>query len=107
MKNNEALKKHHFWILFGLVPLFVLIAVFTISSSVGGEVEKKNKEIEDAKKDLGSKSNPKSAALLGLMDDAIKKVGGKRGGLWKQNWDRQEKIYVWPRSNGSPTSPER
>jgi len=100
MKNNEALKKHHFWILFGLVPLFVLIAVFTISSSVGGEVEKKNKEIEDAKKDLGSKSNPKSAALLGLMDDAIKKVGGKRGGLWKQNWDRQEKIYVWPRSNG-------
>ena len=33
------------------------------------------------------------------MDDAIKKVGGKRGSLWKQNWDRQEKIYVWPKSN--------
>jgi len=99
MKNNDALKKHHFWILLGLVPLFVLIAVVTISSSVGGEIEKKNKEIEDEKGKLAKLSNPKSNALIELMDGVIKKVDGKHGSLWKDNWDRQAPLYVWPKSS--------
>jgi len=98
MKKNDSLKKHHFWILLGLVPLFVLIAVLTISSSVGGEIEKRNKEIEDAKGGLAKLSSPKSAALLELMDGVIKKVDGKHGTLWKDNWDRQAPLYVWPKS---------
>jgi hypothetical protein len=98
MKNNDALKKHHFWILFGLVPLFVLIAVFMISSSVGGKVEARNKEIDDEKGKLGKLTNPKGKGVLGLWDDHIKVVGGKQGNLWKENWDRQSKLYVWPKS---------
>ena len=98
MKNNDALKKHHFWILFGLVPLFILIAVLTISSSVGGEIEKRTKTIEDEKGKLAKLSNPKSGALMDLMDGMIKKVDGKRGSLWKSNWDRQVAMYTWPRS---------
>lgn len=100
MKKNDTLKKHHFWILFGLVPLFVLIAVLTISSSVGGEIEKRNKEIEDAKGGLSKLSNPKSNALIELMDGVIKRVDGKRGSLWKANWDRQQDLYIWPKSDG-------
>ena len=45
MKNKDSLKKHHFWILFGLVPLFVLIAVFVVSSSVGGAIAALGMEI--------------------------------------------------------------
>jgi hypothetical protein len=98
MKNNEALKKHHFWILFGLVPLFVLIAVLMISSNVGGEVEKRNSEIEAAKNDL-KKSSPKSKGDLKMLDEAIATVDGKRGGLWKRNWDKQKDLYTWPKSD--------
>jgi hypothetical protein len=99
MKNNDALKKHHFWILLGLVPLFVMIAVLTISSSVGGEIEKKNKEIEDEKGKLAKLSNPKSNALIELMEGVNKKVDGKHGSLWKDNWDQQAPLYVWPKSS--------
>ena len=100
MKKNDSLKKHHFWILLGLVPLFVMIAVLTISSSVGGEIEKRNKEIEDAKGGLAKLSNPKSNALMELMDGVIKKVDGKHGSLWEANWERQKGLYVWPKSRG-------
>ena len=102
MKNNDALKKHHFWILFGLVPLFVLIAIFAISSSVGGEVTKRNTDIESTKKDLASKSNPKGKGVLELWEKQIGEVKGKQDGLWLKNWDlqaRSKRIYAWPKSS--------
>ena len=74
MKKNDALKKHHFWILFGLVPLFVLIAVLMISSNVGGEVKKRADEIEATKKDLAGKTNPKSKGVLAEWDKVIATV---------------------------------
>ena len=99
MKKNDALKKHHFWILFGLVPLFVLIAVLMISSNVGGEVKKRADEIEATKKDLAGKTNPKSKGVLAEWDKAIATVDGKRGGLWKDNWDKQKDLFTWPKSD--------
>ena len=84
------------------MPLFVLIAVFAISSNVGGEVSSRNAEIDKAKKDLDSKSNAKNKGILELWDKLIEKVDGKRGDLWKKNWemqDRQERIYAWPKSS--------
>lgn len=98
MKNNDALKKHHFWILFGLVPLFVLIAIVMISSSVGGKVKEQQDKIQAAKTDLQSKTNPKSKGLLQEWDKVIETVDGKRGGLWKQNWDKQKDLFTWPKS---------
>ena len=98
MKNNDALKKHHFWILFGLVPLFVLIAIVMISSSVGGKVKEQQDKIQAAKTDLQSKNSPKSKGLLSEWDKVIETVDGKRGGLWKQNWDKQKDLFTWPTS---------
>src|SRR5262245_17142347 len=98
MKNNDALKKHHFWILFGLVPLFVLIAVVMINSSVGGEIAKRQGEIDKAKQEIASKTNPKPDALIKEIEKTVTVVDGKRGGLWKENWDRQKHLYVWPKS---------
>ena len=40
MKNNEAIKKHHFWILAGLAPLFVLLAIIMMMSGVGSAISK-------------------------------------------------------------------
>ena len=100
MKNNDALKKHHFWILFGLVPLFVLIAVLMISSNVGGEVKKQRR------RDRGRQEGPRRArptrsrrALLAEWDKAIATVDGKSGGLWKDNWDKQKDLFTWPKSD--------
>lgn len=96
MKNNnkELLKKHHFWILFGLVPLFVLIAVLVISSSVGGAIEKKAAEIAKAESEIKAKSNPKSNLLLEKMGDTIKTVDSKQDGLWKGGYTPQKSLYT-------------
>lgn len=97
--KNDKLKKQHFWILFGLVPLFVLISVFVISSGVGGAIDARNDQIKKSVDEIKSKSSPKPNVLLDKLDETIKAVDGKRGGLWKSNWDRQKDIYTWPQSS--------
>ncbi len=98
MKNNDALKKHHFWILVGLVPLLVLIAVIMITSGVGGAISERKAAIEKAQKEIASKSNPKPVKLIQEMDKLIERVASKRGDLWKANWESQKHIYIWPKS---------
>ncbi|MCS7022921.1 MAG: hypothetical protein NZU63_13965 [Gemmataceae bacterium] len=98
MKNNDALKKHHFWILAGLVPLLVLIAVILITSGVGGAISDRRAAIEKAQKEIASKLNPKPVKLIQEMDKLIEHVASKRGDLWKANWDSQKHLYVWPRN---------
>jgi hypothetical protein len=98
MKNNDALKKHHFWILLGFVPLFVLIAVMMISSGVGGAITKEDAAIDQAKKSIGSKTSPKPNALIEKMDKTIQQVDGKQEDLWRSNWDRQKTMFAWPNS---------
>jgi hypothetical protein len=99
MKNNDALKKHHFWILLGLVPLLVLIAVLVISSGVGGAITAKQGEVDKAKSDIASKTNVKPKALIEAMDVMTKKVDARKGDLHKVNWDRQQPLYTWPNSH--------
>ncbi len=98
MKNNDALKKYHFWILCGLVPLLVLIAVVMVISSVGGAISERRAKIEKAQKEIASKSNPKPKKLLEKMDELIARVDSKRGDLWKANWESQKDLFVWPRN---------
>lgn len=87
--NKEVLKKHHFWILTGLAPLLVLIAVILITSGVGSAIDKKKDEIDSTTKTLGTKQSPKSNHLITLMDGQKTALEAKRGDLWKENWERQ------------------
>lgn len=93
-KSNDALKKHHFWILVGLVPLMVLIAVIMITSSVGAEIEAKKGAVDKAKTELASKSNPKPNVLIKLVEKQKEQLEGKRTDLWKENWERQIGVSV-------------
>src|SRR6185437_10371272 len=87
--NKDSLKKHHFWIIVGLTPLFVLIAFFVVSSGVGASIEKGNKEIADSKNSFQGKENPKSAVLIQRFGTLLDQLGQKKTVLWKENWDRQ------------------
>lgn len=109
--NKDALKKHHFWILFGLIPLLVLIAVILVTSGVGAAIEAKRADIKKAQDDLNAKKNPKSNPLLALMDEQRKSLEKKKGDLWKENWERQigigpdgkqdpaKNLLRWPKSD--------
>lgn len=87
--NKDTLKKHHFWILIGLIPLLVLIAVITITSEVGGAIETKRTEITKAKTDLGAKQSPTPNAVLTELEKQRTQLANKQTELWKENWERQ------------------
>lgn len=69
--NNDALKKHHFWILAGLAPLLVFLAVIFLLTGVSGAIEKKVKEVQDNEKSVASANAPGS----GLLKDLDSKKG--------------------------------
>jgi hypothetical protein len=87
--NKDLLKKHHFWILVGLIPLLVLVAVVLVTSEVGAAIEEKKKAIDTAEKDLQSKSNPKPNQLLAELEKQREALEKRRTELWKENWERQ------------------
>jgi len=95
MKNNkkDMLKKHHFWILFGLVPLLVLIATLMISSGVGGKIDEETAKITTAESNIKSKTNPKPNVLIDKMGETIKFIDSKQEGLWKGSYSPQKNLY--------------
>ena len=92
--NKELLKKHHFWVLFVLVPLFVLIAVLMVSSSVSEAIDARQKAISKEESDIKSKTNPKPEALINKMGEVISYVNGKQDDLWKRSYVPQKMLYV-------------
>jgi hypothetical protein len=96
MKADSPLKKHHFWILFAIVPLLTLIAVLVVSSNVGGQIAIREKAIEDAKSAIASKRDPKPNALIEKAGKVVEQVSGKQGDLHKINWDREKYLFTLP-----------
>lgn len=95
MKTDSPVKKHHFWILCGAVPLLTLIGVLMVSSSVGGKIAEREKAIADAKSTVAGKQ-PKPTELIAKAEKAVKKVSDKQGDLHKDNWEKQKHLFTWP-----------
>ncbi|MCE9565260.1 MAG: hypothetical protein K8U57_24775 [Planctomycetes bacterium] len=108
MKKKDVFKKHHFWILLGIVPLFVMLAAIMISSNVGAAVDKKLDEYKKATDSLNGKTNPKQDELIKKIQEQSSKVQVKREELHRLNWERQKDMYVWPKDvNGHLKDIER
>src|SRR5439155_22229391 len=84
--NKDKLKKHHFWFLLGLVPLFVLIAVLTVSAAVGDKIADERKKIDAAEKALKGKGDVKPVDLLTKLDRQVDELKVKQTELWAANW---------------------
>ncbi len=100
MKNNDALKKHHFWILAVLAPLFVFLAVIFLFTGVDSAISAQKKDIDDKTKVItGAKAVGKGA----VSDIAIKMkmLDEKKTTLWEDNWKLQataNQLYTWPQT---------
>lgn len=97
--NKDKLKKHHFWILFGLVPLLVLIAVITISSGVGAAIEDRQAKIKKAQDDVSAKRGAKGNKLIEKMVKRAEDIANKRTELWEVNWKKQFPLFTWPKDS--------
>lgn len=98
--NKDKLKKHHFWILLGLVPLLVLIAVVTINSGVGAAIETKQAEIKKSQDEVSAKKGAKGNALIDKVQKRAADIAAKRTELWDANWKKQFPLFTWPKDGG-------
>jgi hypothetical protein len=87
--DKDTLKKHHFWILLGIVPVVVLVAVLAVTATVGAAIDARNKAVDAAQKEIDGKQNVKSDPLIKVLDDQKGLLEVKRTELWKENWERQ------------------
>jgi len=107
--NKDTLKKHHFWILIGLIPLLVLIAFVVITSEVGAAIEQKVAAVAKTKAELATKQSPKPNDGITKLDKQKEELEKKQTALWKENWERQigqaagaqgppKNLFRWPTS---------
>lgn len=99
MKSESPVKKHHFWILFGVVPLLTLLGVVMVSAKVGSRIDDRKAEIKKANDDIASKTKLKPKQLLDKLDAVSGVVNKKQDELHKENWDRQKALFTWPRNS--------
>ncbi len=97
--KTELLKKHHFWILFGAVPLLVgllLILLYAGPADAIGEESAKYKKRSD---ETGA-ANAKGVGMLAELAKQKETLEERRGQLWGINYDRQKKegVFAWPGS---------
>ena len=88
MKNNDALKKHHFWILAVLAPLFVFLAVIFLFTGVDSAISAQKKVNDDnTRVILGAKAVGKGA--VADIATKMKTLEEKKTTLWEDNWKLQ------------------
>ncbi|QEL16896.1 hypothetical protein [Limnoglobus roseus] len=93
--KNDALKKHHFWILAGVAPLLVLLAIVFLITGVSGAIDTENANITKTENEVKSPNAPGTGAIAAL-DKKKDTLGDIRGQLWKMNWDKQSPFFTWP-----------
>lgn len=86
--DQQALKKHHFWILLGVLLPLVLAALCVIWFGVSDAVGAERKKVEDAQK-AANRSVTKNKGTLETIEGQRERMANQRGKVWKSAADRQ------------------
>lgn len=94
--NKQTLKKHHFWVLAGLVPLIVFISFLLITSGVGGAIDRELTTFKKTETELNNRKTVKPVGLINELNSQIEELKKKKGEMWKKNWELQQKQFTTP-----------
>ena len=99
MKNNEKLKKHHFWILAGVAPLLTVLAVADPLRGRRGRSRRRSPTRRP------SSRPPRAPSRRGPRRSRTSKSNGselddKKLKLWDVNYKQQKDQFAWPGNNG-------
>jgi hypothetical protein len=93
--KNDALKKHHFWIVGGVSLLLSLLVFVFVGADVDAAIEKKTSDIKGVKSTVDGARAPGKVALDAIEEEK-KKLEKTRSDLWKANWEAQKAFFTWP-----------
>ncbi|MFM8434522.1 MAG: hypothetical protein ACKOBP_04150 [Planctomycetia bacterium] len=99
----DAVVKHHFWILLGLVPLVVLPMVFLARGRLATEIDSARSQIESrlsaVRSVAGIQPHP-NEAWSSAIDKVTTRVKKDTLDEWDKLWASQQPLRVWPESLG-------
>ena len=95
--KTENLKKHHFWLLFGAVPLMVGLLVIMLYNGPADAIGSQEEAYTKRKTEVGS-AKASGTGMLAELEVQKKSLEERRGQLWDVNYDRQkaEGVFAWP-----------
>jgi hypothetical protein len=94
--DKDMLKKHHFWLLFAPLLIFLLIAWFLLLDDVPDTITTIQANTDKAVKTVKSAPPAKPKAALTEYDKQLADVGVKNRDMWKHGWEMQKDLFVWP-----------
>jgi hypothetical protein len=113
--DKETLIKNRFWITLGGICLLVLIALFTLGTSVADDLSNDKKKIDDHRdkvnKSAGAPKLP-GKKEFDVLDDKRKALEDRKEIVWKDSWELQnpsdpkaEPLVTWPQRVEERLSP--
>lgn len=95
--DQQALKKHHFWILLGVFALFILILVILVPVLIGSEISEKEAAYESALKKIeDSARSPTTQGQIKELEKQLDEVNNVRAIVWRQMFSRQAGVISFP-----------
>jgi hypothetical protein len=102
-KVLEVTKKHHFWVLSGVVALAAIALWWSASSNMAGQIESRRGELtseNDQVKDIRNRKNHPNQKVLDLIKQEHKRLRGEVYGAWTGYYKLQKERNKWPRLLG-------
>ncbi len=95
--KTEMLKKHHFWILFGAVPLLVGLLVILMLAGPNEAIAKQSGEYKKRSDEVAA-AKAMGTGMLAELAKQKETLEERRGQLWGVNYERQknEGVFAWP-----------
>lgn len=94
--DKEFLLKHRFWLMLAATPLFILVALVMLFTSVAGAVATQQETVEKAKKELQSIKDPKNQGAIDALQAVDTKIADKKNAVWARAWNMQQGLVTWP-----------
>lgn len=99
-----VLKKHHFWVITGLIVILVVAGWWVGASTIQSEFNSRKSKIEgdfSTTQNIQQVSNHPNQAVSDGMKNMIRDQGGDVQVAWQARYDQQREILVWPKELGA------
>jgi hypothetical protein len=96
--DKETLIKHKFWVVLAAAAPLALITIFVLMVFVSSANANKRKQLEGDEKKFGNPPAVPNKENLDLWQKHREAAEGKRANVWKDAWDVQKYIYLWPKT---------
>lgn len=100
--DKEFFIKNRFWLLLGLIPLFFLIGLLVLTTSVAGDRDEARNKYNAQLTGLQGIKNVKNANFIDPLKAKQKTLQDHKNKVWARVWESQADMMTFPSSSRAP-----